>query len=1654
MQFNLVFVSIIIYCFFQKIDTLDHNMIKKSNKLNDSYLTIKNTTNSTSIRKLQESREIDIVVDTSILEGMLTWTQEGLEETERIKKAIIIAQNNIKKLIKIKTNTNSINILQHVEKFDGPQQQKTINDNYKNNPNIPGDLIIFVGADPADPMSQFAKLKKIHTDSDGRVLIGYIIINYMYDKKDAYIEDEHRIYLYSCIFMHLFIHFLGFDKDILLSKNLLYEKTITNRTKTGNFIKKYYVKHKKIIDFAQKYFDCSVDGIEFSREDEKEDLPNSHWEARFLLGDIMTPDFYYPEQVISEFTLILLDLLGWYEINYYTGGLMKYGKGLGCNFINKDCIENNDILFPNVFCEHSYGTCSSGRQSRSFCGNTQTIEDKDLLYYRRNTYSKGYGMKMVDYCPVSIENINTNYLNYYFIGSCNKGNNNYGNGLYFNDNEYTHNYGEFKDAFKETIWENSFCALSSIIQKNDKNSNIDLYNKLIRPTCYEMSCSEKSLTIQIGSEYIVCPRYGGLVKVGGDNTIYTEYKGYVFCPDYNLICTGTVMCNNIFDCIEKKSEYKESAFENIYYEDPIKYNSELNINHEDDINQNSISNENYELSEDGKCPLNCSQCFAHKRCTLCGHSNNHYIGDDKDDNFSPITCTVEKPEHGYYGFNDTHSFRCVEGCDECKDKNSCTHCYPQFRLINGNTQCEERIPNCKTYDPASKQYNAADNNGGEALTDCLECDSENNFYCIENNRKECKEVNNIEEYYPFDNTKYPCMKECKKEYPNCIKCTSKTCIYCDPRFYFDKNHNCTERIPNCKVYDNNSIVENDQTNNGGKGYRECQECEKDHYCMRDDKTICQEIKDLTGYYDYGNSCKDECENIFPFCLRCDASKCEECLTRFKSDKVHCVDGIPHCLEYDHTDYKNDDTYIECLLCDKDKNYYCIDDIRTICEKVDNISLYFKLNPGNDQTCYRECDDEYPGCATCEKGKCNTCKNKFRRFDDIECILEFEQKIPDDCRVVTHEINDDIKEVDFEKLIKKYFDDLYSYLNTIYLYVNKKYTISIFINSDCTESLLEQGYYKIDSKDLYEHVADDISLRKERDEFLFHCFIQYNNNNHLRFHNYNSKYARPNGKSEEYENIPFTLTNKYNNTISVALGPILSSAITLDKLDIFSEDSEVFTDLCQNVTLEGVDIPLSERLHYLYMGDSSDIVACGGENCELLEVKKEESISVCRCTLNEYDDLFKEVKYEIEKPDQPELKSSPSDSFGIIKCAKNGFHANNVKSNGGFYICLFIIVGVGVLILCYFLCSKIITTSEKGMNPPSKVKNRLRIISNWDKTEEERKKMKKFNEEVMNDFQPRDGHEDELTEEEKDYSYIYYDMSNSFDTALFEKKFNNNRGRSDKTRKILVLLPGTKKDKNEEDNFSSSESSPLGDSSRKKKKTFCQIYWHVLSLKQHIINFFSFCSCLNITESYIPLPIRIIRSLFLVVLSFLFSILFLNQKYYSKKFKYFNEKYKLIAGTTYGVTITPEEVKGGVPTGELWKYSFTHTFVNGIIVFVLLLVVQFLIGVAFFSLRNKVIEVLKKNDTSGINELVSQTRIKYIVFFIIVGVFLILFLFVFIAFGGAYGGGFSDYFLPGIVALIFLQIFPFLWSLVISLLYYLGIKQKSKCCRQTSRFFMF
>ena len=101
---------------------------------------------------------------------------------------------------------------------------------------------------------------------------------------------------------------------------------------------KIYVNGTTVIRKAKEYFNCpNLTGVELEDANGIENM--THWSQRILLGDYMISEIYYSEQAISEITLALLEDLNWYTVNYYTGGLMKFGKHKGRNFFIKDCIE-------------------------------------------------------------------------------------------------------------------------------------------------------------------------------------------------------------------------------------------------------------------------------------------------------------------------------------------------------------------------------------------------------------------------------------------------------------------------------------------------------------------------------------------------------------------------------------------------------------------------------------------------------------------------------------------------------------------------------------------------------------------------------------------------------------------------------------------------------------------------------------------------------------------------------------------------------------------------------------------------------------------------------------------------------------------------------------------------------------------------------------------------------------------------------------------------------------------------------------------------------------------------------------------------------------------------------------------------------------------
>ena len=240
----------------------------------------------------------------------------------------------------------------------------------------------------------------------------------------------------------------------------------------------------------------------------------------------------YPEIVISDITLAVFEDSGYYKVNYYTGGLFRFGKGEGCNFFNEKCVQNKGTLFANEFCIKSQEPfCSSGHLTKGHC---YMVKYNSIInsYYQYFSESNVGGYEPADYCPISFDNL-YDKTNYYFATNCKLG----------KQNTIHSDYGE-------TFGNNSICVESSLIPSYSSQSQI------FRSICYEIQCDNvnKNVILNIKNMQVVCPIEGGILNEP------KGYKGKVRCPDYNSVCTAKNWCNDPLDCIEKKITADESSY--------------------------------------------------------------------------------------------------------------------------------------------------------------------------------------------------------------------------------------------------------------------------------------------------------------------------------------------------------------------------------------------------------------------------------------------------------------------------------------------------------------------------------------------------------------------------------------------------------------------------------------------------------------------------------------------------------------------------------------------------------------------------------------------------------------------------------------------------------------------------------------------------------------------------------------------------------------------------------------------------------------------------------------------------------------------------------------------------------------------------------------
>jgi len=354
---------------------------------------------------------------------------------------------------------------------------------------------------------------------------GIMALNPEFFKKDR----PNALAYYTLLVLHEFNHIFSFSSDLFelfvdsSYKTLPLSSVVKNTTVNG--VPKQMIVSPKVVSTAQKHFACpSLQGVEI--EDQGgEGTAGSHWESRVMLGDFMIGETF-SENVISEITLALFEDSGWYKTNYFTGGLFRYGKNKGCDFVQKKCINGGQSSFPNDFCLNSGAAmCLSSKLAKGICDFGARKDIPSAYQYFTDETIGGY--TNADFCPVA------NYFgdddkNYFFSSSCAYGLKDYEN-------------------LGETIGTNSGCFMSSLIPKSLPNfASLQGQNRAI---CYSYSCnSDGTYVVTILDKTITCNKEGGAKTVDGlDGTFY--------CPDYLSVCTNTSACKDAVECALNKVSY-------------------------------------------------------------------------------------------------------------------------------------------------------------------------------------------------------------------------------------------------------------------------------------------------------------------------------------------------------------------------------------------------------------------------------------------------------------------------------------------------------------------------------------------------------------------------------------------------------------------------------------------------------------------------------------------------------------------------------------------------------------------------------------------------------------------------------------------------------------------------------------------------------------------------------------------------------------------------------------------------------------------------------------------------------------------------------------------------------------------------------------------
>ena len=383
-------------------------------------------------------------------------------------------------------------------------------------------------------------------------------------------------------------------------------------------------------------------------------------------------------------------------------------------------------------------------------------------------------------------------------------------------------------------------------------------------------------------------------------------------------------------------------------------------------------------------------------------------------------------------------------------------------------------------------------------------------------------------------------------------------------------------------------------------------------------------------YEYNRTCYTACPEGTKFYS--DTELCEDCRDYYTYDKKGCLDSVPDGYYNDNPSAKTiQKCPNECTTC----SLYSVNN--NLCIDCNNEGQYYyksddTLNTGSFHKCYNKdavqtdyyLDNNiykrcYSKCKTCneagndENNHCTECYNlDAYELKDGNCINLF------DYTYEASTASEDLKNNYIRTFIDMNEKEISHLKNAYSLDKNSKIFISISENID--SNLATADY-------VYEYLLEDgtkLDLDNLEEDIYIDVYVPI----------------------RDLNSTNFELAKKYAE----------------EGYDIYNLYSKFYTDFCTPVSLDGNDIPLSERKKEIY---PNNITLCKS-NCIYQGVDLENQRVICQCNLNNKsnDNLVQNnenfISYTVDYI-----------NYKLFLCYKLFFDAYYIKHSYAFFIILII-----------------------------------------------------------------------------------------------------------------------------------------------------------------------------------------------------------------------------------------------------------------------------------------------------------------------------------------------------------------------------------------------